>query len=387
LYVVDTLEVGGTERSLLETAARLDRRFECVVCHLYRGDALRPQFESAGIRVVSLGLAGKYQFVRAFRRLRQLVLKERPDIIHTALFRADQVGRTIGWWLRIPTVSSFVGVPYDETKLTLMPLRLRRKHRLIRSLDRITAGWASHFHAVSKAAQQSNCQHLGITPSRVTVVARGRKVEPEVDAKDVSVLRCKLGLEDRYPVLLNVGRLSLQKGQQFAIQALVGIVQHYPQVKLLIAGDGPLESDLQTLITQLGLTAHVTLLGNRNDVPSLLRVADIFVFPSLYEGLPGSIIEAMQAGLPVIASDIPMMDGLVEHEVTGVLTPPKDVEALTRAVCRLAENPQLAMQLAARAREVAAAEFAIDRIVRQMEGLYDAVLTAAGKVSEGKRIK
>jgi glycosyltransferase involved in cell wall biosynthesis len=194
-------------------------------------------------------------------------------------------------------------------------------------------------------------------------------------------------LEDRYPVLLNVGRLSLQKGQQFAIQALVGIVQHYPQVKLLIAGDGPLESDLQTLITQLGLTAHVTLLGNRNDVPSLLRVADIFVFPSLYEGLPGSIIEAMQAGLPVIASDIPMMDGLVEHEVTGVLTPPKDVEALTRAVCRLAENPQLAMQLAARAREVAAAEFAIDRIVRQMEGLYDAVLTAAGKVSEGKRIK
>lgn len=379
LYVIDTLEVGGTERSLLETTQRLDSaRFEPVVCSIYRGSALKGQFEDAGIRVAELGLAGKYQFPAAWLRLRRLAKDEQPSLIHTMLFRADQIGRTVGRWLRIPVISSLVNVPYEPVRLEANPNLSRWKVTMFRQVDSLSARWVTRFHAVSDAVRDSNCRYLGVPPEHVTVIPRGRTLpEPRacVNGK-LQRLRSSLELEDSYPVILNVGRLIGQKGQADLIHATPQIIQEFPGCRLLIAGDGTLRAELERQIKEQRLEDRVSLLGNRSDVGELLQVADCFAFPSRYEGLPGAVIEAMLAARPIVAADIPTIRDVIDNLTTGLLVPPQDPKSLANAIIRIARDKTLAKNLGRAAEARARDRYDIDRVVAQTEAMYDRVLSA-----------
>ena len=373
LYVIDTLEQGGAERSLLEIVSRMDHaRFRPMVCQVYEGSALRAQFEAAGVQVQQLGIGAKYGFVTAVRRLTELVRQERPDLIHTSLFRASQIGRIAAWRTGTPVVSSWTNTPYSAARRQWDPSARSGKLYLLQLLDWQTAKLVTRFHSVSRAVADDNQAHLGVTSERVAVVYRGRDVVrlQAVASEDIARVRRELSLGEETPVLLNVGRLVPQKGQWALLQMMTDLRRDGVRAKLLIAGDGPLRCELAKSIAQQDLQDDVLLLGTRGDVPALLKASDAFVFPSHYEGLPGALIEAMLSGTPIVASDIPMHREFLDHEKTGLLVDASSPQDLAAAVKSLIQQPESTRRMAAAAQRKAERLFDIDDVVGQMEVLF-----------------
>jgi glycosyltransferase involved in cell wall biosynthesis len=375
LYLIDTLEVGGSEKSLLNILGHF-RRVHPIMCHLYPGETLKPSYEAAGISVISLNVSGKYGFPTAIRQVLQLIRTEQPDLIHTTLFRADIVGRIAGRLAHIPVLSSFVSESYHPDRWSCLSLSSSIKFQGVYLMDRLTASWAHHFLAVSEATRSSNCQALYLPLEKVSIIYRGRDPKSflNVSEEEISKLRLALGLTEDALVLLNVARLLERKGQEELIRALPLISHKFPAVHLLMAGEGLYRSKLEALIRELNLTSTVHLLSTRQDIPQLLHLANVFVFPSHVEGHPGSLIEAMFAGRPVVASDIPVHRESIVERKTGILVPVRDPEAIAQGVIQMLQDLVRAQEMGKCAQQVALERFHINQVASQHEELYEAVL-------------
>lgn len=377
LYVVDTLGMGGAEQSLLTTVTRLDRgQFEPIVSSVYVGQTLKAEYEAAGVRVEAMGIKGKYRFATAIRRLVRLIRQEQPDLIHTVLFRAGQIGRIAGLLCRRPVVSTWSSVPYSRERIENDPAVTPWKLRILRKVDSLTCRFVTRFHSVSDCVRDVNCRHLGVSPTKVTVIPRGRDGDHYEKASSIESARLRqaLGLEKADPVILNVGRLMSAKNQVALIEAASLLRKSYPNAVLLIAGQGPLRDSLETSVNEQGLERSVRLLGHRADVPLLLGLADVFAFPSLHEGQPGALLEAMLAGLPIVASDIPMHRELIEHGKTGLLVPANDPGAIADGILTLAGDPATTRKLGETAQTIARQRFDIHNVVRETEEFYRMVV-------------
>ena len=179
------------------------------------------------------------------------------------------------------------------------------------------------------------------------------------------------------PIVLTVARLDPQKNLSDLIRAAAQV----PEARFLVAGEGPMRSALESEIRAHALDGRVELLGFRSDVAELLRACDLFVLPSLFEGLPLSVLEAMAAGKPVIASRVGGTDEAVVHGETGILVPPSDPAALARAIRELLADPATAQAYGARGRARVAREFSVDAMVERVSALYDELL--AGRSGKG----
>lgn len=371
LHLIDTLQTGGAERSLLELTSRMDRdKVIPLVCSIYQGCHLVEQFRAAGVEVQQLQMQAKYGLLRGMRKVAQLIKTEKIDLVHTSLFRASQIGRVAGWWTQRPVVSSFTNTPYSAARREWDPAARVWKHFLLHRADQTTSYLPAAFHSVSDSVAQQNCRDLHIAARRVHTVYRGRDTKKfrEIPAAEKQQLRETLGV-DNGPLLLNIGRLVPQKGQRLAIEMMAQLLEIHPQATLLIAGAGPDEHKLSQLIQREKLDDRVRLLGHRDDIPQLLAIADVFVFPSHYEGLPGAIVEAMLAGAPIVCSKIPMHEEFIVNDDNGTLFSPADVDGMTQAVAALLQNPTRGQQMAAKAKKQATGQFDIDIVVRQMENL------------------
>jgi glycosyltransferase involved in cell wall biosynthesis len=370
-YLIDTLEVGGAEKSLLEILQRTSD-IDPLVCHIYKGEFLKPLFEEKGIPVISLGLNGKYRYGTAVKNTLKLLRKHQPDLIHTILTRSHVVGRTSGKIAGIPVVSSLVNDSYSTLRFEQLALSSRFKLRVTQLTDRVTSGWSSHFIANSEAVKTSICKSLGIPKDQVSVIYRGRDPSGLAQRDEIAIakLRLSLNLPSEAKVILNVGRLIQQKGQKDLIAAMRTIHATEAEARLLIAGEGLCRPELAGLIAKSNLSGVIQLLGNRNDVAHLLQLADVFVFPSIYEGHPGSLIEAMFAGCAIVASDIPVHRETIRTGETGVLVPVGKPDELASSVSWLLNHPQEAGRMGQLAQQDALKIFHIDRIAQQHEEVY-----------------
>jgi glycosyltransferase involved in cell wall biosynthesis len=238
-----------------------------------------------------------------------------------------------------------------------------------------------HFVALSQAIKDSAVRHLGLPPERITVIPLGLNPEESdgglIDQEAARRVKDELGLDEAYPILLNVARLSPVKGQKDLMQAMPRVLERFPQAKLLIAGDGPLLSELEQMRDHLGLQDQVLLLGRRDDIKALLHASDLFVFGSYYEGLPGAIIEAMATGRCVVSFDIPSLRAVIEDKRSGVLVQGRDVERFAEAIVNLAEHRDVARNMGERARQIVKEKYDIRQNVRSLEALYRRMLTRA----------
>lgn len=378
LFLVDTLEVGGAELSLLEMLPRF-KGVEPVLCQLYPGDALKARFQDAGVQVVSLDLPGRYALRQAVGLVRRLVREQRPALLHATLMRADIIARIAGRLEGQPVVNSLVSETYASVREREMAPIRRLKHRGMYIADRLTAPLAAGFIANSHAVKQASCRDLGIDPRRVEVIYRGR------DLARFAMDKAERGPSDRpttghvgRPLIVNVGRLCENKGQAELIRAMPALLTAYPDACLLIAGEGPYRAVLTGLIADLGLAEQVFLLGHRYDIPALLQAADLFVSPSHYEGLPGAVIEAMLAGVPVALSNMNVHREMVVDGDNGRLFPLRDISALATTMLSLLDQPELARAMAQRARRQAFELFDIDKAVARHERFYERLLQGFG---------
>ena len=376
LFLIDTLEVGGAEQSLLHILQRFPN-VQPLVCTLYSGDKLKLQYEAAGIPVLSLGLRGRYRFGAGIRRVRHVVKAEKPDLIHATLYRAGIVARAVGKITGTPVIDSFVNDSYAPERYASLSNSGKAKLKAIELVDRVTAPAVTRFMSITEAIKATNCEALNVPPGKVDVIYRGRSAEafaaPDVEC--IADLRRELRIEPGAPVLLNVARLLERKGQQDLLRAMPAVLAHHPEARLLIAGEGGFRARLEREIVELGLQQSVTLLGYRRDIADLLALADVFVFPSHWEGQGGALVEALFSSTPIVAADTPVHRESVTHGTMGRLFPVGNPEAIAAEVVWLLDRPEERARYGAAARAAAEGRFDIQRIAEQHEEFYRRVLS------------
>jgi len=378
LHVIDTLQTGGTESQLVRTLPRLDpQAFRQVVC-LLRDVSWPTWLATNGVETYPLGLSSKNSIIRGVWRLRRIIDRVRPDLLHTHLFEATLIGRLAGRWARLPVVTTLVNTPYAEQWRRDDPRLNRLKVELVRVVDAATASWTIQYIAISEVVRRFAVQDQRISPDRITVIHRGIAVDelPVFTAEQVQQVRQSLGYAPSDFLVLNVGRLVPQKGQQYLIAAMAQLRNVLPQARLAIAGEGRQRAALEAQIRARGLEGVARLLGDRRDVAALLAAADAFAFPSVSEGFGVALLEAMAFGTPCITSDLDIV-----REVAGtesvVLVPPRSADALADAVVALARDPERRRQLSAAAQR-RARTFDLNGAARHLEEVYRRAVGPSG---------
>jgi glycosyltransferase involved in cell wall biosynthesis len=212
---------------------------------------------------------------------------------------------------------------------------------------------------------------LGIEkPERIRTILNGIEVDKFVHAERDSTRR-ELGYGGQDIVLGSIGRLADQKGFEYLLRALPAVLARHPRVKLAIAGIGPLEEHLKQVAAEVGVQHAVRFLGFRRDAPQLLAAFDIFVHPSLWEGLSISLMEAMAAGRPIVCSRIPGNVEMIVDGHTGIFTEPADPASVAAGLNRMLDDPEAARLMAERSQREAIDRFTVERMIRENIDAYD----------------
>jgi glycosyltransferase involved in cell wall biosynthesis len=383
LFVINGLGTGGAERSLAELLPRLgaSQIDPLVACLFARDEGVEEAVRSSGVEVQILPgnrLAGRVV------SLRRLIRSRRPAIVHTAIFESDVAGRMAAIGSEAALVTSLVNTPYDAVRLHDPNLR-RLSLRTARWLDGWTArNMTTHFHAVSETVKRAAVDDLRIPPDRITVVPRGRDPErlgvPSPARRLAS--RRALGWDPDDEVIVTIGRHEFQKGHRYLLEAVGRLRRTRPRLRVIVAGRrGNASADVEAMRRSLDLVDEVRFVGHRDDVPSLLAAADLFVFPSLYEGFGGALIEAMALGLPIVASDVPAIREVVEEGRNSLLVPRGDPDALATGIAELLDQAERREAFGRWSRRRFEERFTLDRVVPPMVELYRSLARRPGRVA------
>ena len=376
VFVINGLGPGGAERSLRELLMFLGRRSvtATVACLNERTEGVQASLQSAGIDVRFLargaGSAGRARQVRA------LIRNVQPNLVHTTIFEADVVGRVAAVGTGVPVLTSLVNTQYIPVRgedPSVNPWKLRA----VRAVDGWTArNLTSHFHAITQTVKDAAVRDLRLDPDRITVIERGRDPErlgrPSPQRRIEA--RRRLGLADDTPIVVTVGRQEFQKGQWHLLEAMPRILGSHPTARLLVAGRrGNASARLEETMRRARLNGQVTFLGHRDDVPEILASADLFVFPSLYEGLGGALIEAMALGLPIVASDLPAIREVVDDGENALLVPPGSPSELALAITAALADPARRAAMGRHGRRIFEERFTLERSATRMLELFERV--------------
>jgi glycosyltransferase involved in cell wall biosynthesis len=208
----------------------------------------------------------------------------------------------------------------------------------------------------------------GVHASRIIKIANGIDI-PRVDPADVLRVHNELRKSGNDIFLLSVGRLRYQKGHDILLQAMPRVLEQFPNAVLLIAGEGVLRQELETQALDLHISERVKLLGVRDDVPLLMSFAEIFLFPSRFEGMPNALLEAMGYGLPVIATAVQGVDEIIRDGENGIIVPIDDPRAVSNAILRLLHDPEERQRLGKVAQETIDKGYTLDTMCSQFEKL------------------
>lgn len=370
LFLIDTLEVGGAETSILEIASRLEA-WTPIVVSIYPGETLKPKFEEANIKLYSLNVQGKFGFKEAINKIANIIEIEKPKVIHATLFKAEQFSRWLGPKYNIPVINSFVNDSYSKERYALLNYRQKIALNIYKFIDKVTSYRVNKFMSITQAIVLNNSMALKVNPDKVEVIHRGRNIESfraKVKQEEIVALQKEFG---NGIIILTVSRLLLRKGYREAIKAMAKVILKKPDVKYLIAGEGHDRQKFEKLIVDLGMEKNIFLLGNRSDIPSLLAFSEIFLFPSHYEGQGGALVEAMILGKPIIASNIPVIEESVKHKHSALLFKLRDIDDMYRSIIWALTYPEKMKEFGNNAQASAEKRFNIEKVAKQHERLYD----------------
>ncbi|MGH8924759.1 MAG: glycosyltransferase family 4 protein [Acidimicrobiia bacterium] len=380
VHVIDSLGIGGGAEQQLVANLRLFSapRLEHTLVCLYRDPhETRETDLPAGVAVHYLYDREPGSRLATVARLDRLLVALEPSLIHCTLPQSALAARFSGRRLGVPVIESLVNISHEPIRLVDNPNIVPWKLWAHRLLDRATMRWVLVFHALSREVARSWSELAGVPLQKIRVIPRG--VDLTRFDQDPREARSSLGddLEIRAEqfVVVSIGRHEPQKGQLYLIEAMPVLLKSLPEAVLVLAGQpGSLTDRFRKRISDLNIGDSVRLLGRRRDVPTLLRAADAFVFPSLFEGLGVSLLEAMAAGLPTVSTDRAPMNEIVSNEIDGLLVPERNSQRLANALIRLAGDPGLRARLGSAARSRVEEGFNIERSARAIEALYLEVL-------------
>jgi|GEM_PF-417061 len=355
IHIISSLESGGAENMLRRTLPLLrQRQFEHVVVTLFRPGTLTDQFHRSGITTVNIGLKGLLDLT-GLRRLKQVIARRRPALVITYLFHASLLGRL---YLRNQLNAPLI--PFLRTTYNFP------RYFFARLLERLTKHLVGHYFANSEAVREYYAHRIGVDPRKVTVIHNG--IDTALfEGADGRAIERELQLPEKRMVISCVANLAVNKGHTYLLEAFDAVFADHPESFLLIIGEGPERQNLENQATRYRSKKQIRFLGRRSDVAEILALTDIFVLPTMFEGLSNAILEAMAAGCAVIATDIPENRETIRPDQTGLLVPTQDSTAIAQAMNRLVKSRSDRDRLGRQAQTFVRANFDLTKAARQLE--------------------
>jgi glycosyltransferase involved in cell wall biosynthesis len=356
LFIIPTLVRGGAEKQLSLLATGLDHHeFDVHVCALTAGGPWATELADKEIPLTVIGKRGKIDPI-AYLRLRQLIKRLRPEIVHTWLFAANSYGRAAAISAGVPTIiaSERCADRWKRWHELAMDRRLaRRTHAIVANSQGVVDFYRERGIPTHKFRVIPN----GISPARPSALTRSQVLD-------------EFRIPETGKIVGSMSRLWPQKCIRDVIWATDHLKVFRDDVYLLLLGDGPLRASLERYADQIEIRDKVRFLGIRDDVPELLPHMDVVVSASAYEGLSNSLMEALAAGVPVVATDIPGHRELVRNGETGFLARPGSVADLANLINQLLKDPDLAQRMGNAGKALMATDFSVEKMVTRHEDLY-----------------
>jgi glycosyltransferase involved in cell wall biosynthesis len=364
IHVVNSFEIGGSEQQMVEVARRqvANGHRVTVACLSAKGPLLEA-LHQAGIRVIEFNPNGglfRPRGIYQMFRLARFMFWQRFDVVQTHELYSTLLGIPAAWLGRVPVILS------SRRDLAHWWWYTPRRRKLLRRIQSLS----TFVVANSQAVRDFLVRDDGFDADSIRVVKNAVDFDRFANApRDRATLFPSLKHEDK--LIAVVANMNVQtKGHIDLIRAAVEVCRSFPQARFLLIGDGPERPCIEGMVEQLGLQENVLFLGRRNDIPNVLACCDLMALPSWAEGLPNSVLEAMAAGLPVVATSVGGTPEIIEAEVSGLLVPPRNSGALARQILRILRNPDFAQGLARTAQEHARTRFSFERLLAELDVLY-----------------
>lgn len=376
LHLIPTLSSGGAERQLVNLVGSTSaEQINHAVCVIGEADFFAPAIRQTGFKVIELNISAKRPFFHAARKFRQIIREEKPDIIHSWLYDANVAARLARLpGNKIPIVTSLQSSDYAPEARQAGNWS-PKKVAILRLIDKFTALLTKpYFVPCSEFVKKSYQIHFGIDEARTEVIYNSVDADLlAASADDVKKICEELALPAEAFIYISIGRLDAAKNHKILIEAFRKVLAEVPVSYLIMVGAGVLENDLKKQAEDLQIAERVLFLGRRNDVGALLETADVFVFPSLLEGLPVALVEAMFKSLPCIASRIEVFEEVITDGENGLLINPNSPDELKDAMIKLYADENLRKSLGEKAFQTANMKFSVKVTAQKWESFYKKV--------------
>jgi sugar transferase (PEP-CTERM/EpsH1 system associated) len=363
MHVLYYLSIGGLEQVVLNLIKNLDRRrYRPYVACLRETGGLKTELEEIGVSVIEfnrgdgLDLKLPFDFARVLR-------KEKITILHTHDLGPYLYGAIAAKLARVPVL-----VHTEHSYLT-------QNTKILKIAERVLSFFTDTIISDSLDVTRFLVKEQRINPDKIETIYNGIDLALFQPSSNGNSLKSMLGLPPESQVVGTVGRLVPVKDQRTLISAVASVVAADKNVHLVLVGDGPLRDELTELTRVLGIRGNVHFLGNRRDVQKILQIFDVFVLPSLSEGLSLSLLEAMACSRPVITTHVGGNLEIIDRPEVGVLIKPGDVATLAIEIRDLLDNPLSARKMGASARKQVEARFSLKKMAESYESIYERNLT------------
>ena len=365
-YLVDSLDVGGTETQAVELALRIGTLgYEVTLGCLRAGGPLREKLQGSRVAVVEFhpqgGIdspRGIYQMLRLGWFLRRGIF----DVVHTHDLWSNLMGVPAARLAGIPAIVS------SRRDLAQSDWYRGNRRVWLRRIQSLSGAVLANATQVRDALIADD----GFASEKVHVIRNGVDLQKFQVPSERETLFPNAG-KGQFIVMVG-NMLSDVKGHPWLIAAAPAVIREFPSTRFVLVGDGEARPGLEKRVRELGLGQNFFFLGRRNDVPRILASCDIAVLASRAEGLPNAVLEYMAAGLPTVVTRVGGNEELVEDGVTGLLVPAEDSEALSAVLLRYLRNPEETSKIARRGQEFVSRNFSFERLVREVDELYSALL-------------
>lgn len=355
LHLITGVDIGGAELLLLNYLKNTkDERFDYSVAYLKGNSFLLKKFQEIGLKVFPLPLISSNIFFRIYK-LYKIIKSEEFDILHNHLIHSIIIGRFLGWICRIRIILS---TEHNLFEWGYYDYLLKYFYKCTHHIDDVII-------AISEAVKDEIVRHTNINPGKIIVIYNG--INLDIFQKKTDKID---KFEGYFPVIGCISRLHPAKGQKYLIEAISFLQDKYPRLLLVLVGDGVSKKELVEFSQKLGISSYIRFEGTQNNIVGYLNSFDIFVLPSISEGLSISLIEALAAGKNIIATNVGGIPEVVENMKEGILVSVKNSLAIAESINKILSDDNLALNFRKNAHAKSKSTFDLNVMIETIERLY-----------------